>query len=72
MAFRITIKASSEEIDKRIKDTEKRGYKLVKRGKFEKNLSTGSRARNADYKHRKIDYRYYLPLDREWAVMEKV
>ena len=71
MAFRITIKANSDEIEKRIADSEKRGYVLINRGKSDPDLRTGSRARNKDHKHRKSDYRYYFGLDREWAVMEK-
>ena len=71
MAFRITIKANSNEIEKRIADSEKRGYVLINRGKSEPDLRTGSRARHKDHKHRKSDYRYYDGLDREWAVMEK-
>ena len=71
MAFRITIKANSDEIEKRIADSEKRGYVLINRGKSEPDLRTGSRARYKDRKQRKSDYRYYDGLDREWAVMEK-
>ena len=72
MAFRITIRANSNEIDSRILDSEKRGYKLIKRGKSDKDLRTGSRGRRIDYKPRKSDYRYYdATLEREWAIMEK-